>query len=170
MRILGLDPGTHTGWAMWDTEKFAFDDVVSMPIHVAMRLLQVGAEQQPNLIVMEDARLRKWFGKADADEAKYGAARREGAGAAKRDAAIWDDFLSDLEIPFLKRKPVGTKRSAEEFRRLSQWDKPTNEHSRDAGLLVLQINTPMAKQMLREAGLLRTLATSKRKGPKRATA
>lgn len=170
MRILGLDPGTHTGWAMWDTERFEFIEVRSLLIHEALWELESGKRDGlgPHLIVMEDARLRKWFGKADADEARAGSARREGAGAAKRDATIWDHYLTDAGFPFLKRKPVNTKRSAEEFRRLSKWEKPTNEHARDAGMLVLQVNTPMAVQMLREAQELRIISKLPRKGPIRA--
>jgi hypothetical protein len=171
VRILGLDPGTHTGWALWDTERFEFTEVDSKRLHIAMFQLhhmRIG-RTAPDLVIMEDARLRKWFGKADQDEARAGSARREGAGAAKRDATIWDDYLTDVGIPFLKRKPSGTKRPADEFKRLSGWVEPTNEHGRDAGMLVLQVNTPMATQMLREARELYLLAKSTRKGPIRAS-
>lgn len=156
MRILGLDPGTHTGWALWDTESFRFLDVRTFAIHEAFwELEQLQSDGlPPALVIMEDARLRKYFAQADQDEARAGAARREGAGAAKRDATIWDHYLTDRSIPFLKRKPQGTKRSAVEFKRLAKWEHPTNEHGRDAGMLVLQINTPMAKQMIHEAKLL----------------
>lgn len=172
MRVLALDPGTHTGWALWDTDRFEFHDVCSMAVHHAIWMLDSMKDlgTAPALVIFEDARLRKYFAQADKDEARAGAARREGAGAAKRDATIWDDYLTDVGIPFLKRKPMGTKRSAEEFRRLSKWDKPTNEHGRDAGMLVLQLNTPGAKQMLAEAMQLREIRQGAKKQAKRATA
>ena len=71
-----------------------------------------------------------------------------GAGAAKRDAKIWEEFLSDkdvalpysddLGLTFTMHKPQvhGTKWSADYFARVTGFKGRTSEHSRDAALLV----------------------------------
>jgi hypothetical protein len=102
------------------------------------------------LVICEDARLRRSFGRMDKLQAKYGAAVREGAGAAKRDAKIWDDYLRSLGVPYLMRKPAATKYDAQTFARMSAWPDRTNEHQRDAGMIVLGINAPMASALWRD--------------------
>lgn len=140
--VLAIDPGTSTGWARWDARHFQLLEVTSMPIHEAMwRVVQ----ERPEFVICEDARLRRWFGKADKDEEKYGSARREGAGYAKRDATIWDDFLTAMAIPHEMRKPVDTKMKAPEFQRLTKWTGPTNHNARDAAMIVFQLNLPILR-------------------------
>jgi hypothetical protein len=134
VKIVGIDPGTHTGVAVWDTSG-RFLSIQSMAVHRALELLTV---DRPDAVIFEDARKRGWFGKMDEEERKYGHAVREGAGAAKRDATIWEDFLEDRGYPYLPRKPSagGSKWDAATFRNVTKWQERTNEHSRDAGVLV----------------------------------
>lgn len=154
MILIGLDPGTHTGVAVWDCEQFRFLALGSMRIHIAMDEVMQQARHlasRPILVVWEDARLRKVFTKMDEKISRYGMAVREGAGAAKRDAQIWHDFLEDHKIPNLPKKPNNTKRSHVQFMQISGRPGRTNEHARDAGMLVVQINEPTAQGMLRTA-------------------
>ena len=89
------------------------------------------------IIRVEDARQRKWF------EKKYSRKGEEenvlqGAGSIKRDAKIWDDYLADLGVEYQMVPPKGgmTKYTSERFKALTGWKKPTNEHNRDAAMLV----------------------------------
>lgn len=150
MWLIGIDPGTDTGIARYSTDRRDFVEVTSMPIHRAMDEVRLHKEAsagtgQQFLVIFEDARKRQYFGVMDEKTAKYGNAVREGAGAAKRDATIWEDFLTDLGVPFVARKPANTKHSAPYFRALTGWTKRTNEHARDAGMLVFGYTTPMAE-------------------------
>lgn len=115
--------------------------VTSCKIHEAMRIVLHSFEflgQAGCLVRFEDARLRRWFGKMDAEQAKYGAAVREGAGSIKRDCTIWEDFLTDKGIPFEKTAPKNnkTKLKADIFARITGWTGLTNEHGRDSAMLV----------------------------------
>lgn len=157
MILIGLDPGKHTGFAVWCTKAQRFSQIEELSIHEALesvRVIRNGYAPRSLLVVWEDARLRKLFGKMDAKQEKYGAAIREGAGAAKRDAQIWADFLADLRIPNIPKKPHKTKQSHEQFARMlaiadREQFKRTNEHARDAAMLVCQTNEPTAQGMLR---------------------
>ena len=136
--LIGIDVGTHTGFAVWDRCAEAFTEVTSMPIHAALLRVKEIADRYSDgavAVVFEDARLRKWYG---THTAKKDRAKLQGAGSVKRDSTIWEDALRDWGIPFSKVAPKDniTKMDAEPFRRLTGWTRRTNEHGRDAAMLV----------------------------------
>lgn len=137
----GIDPGEHTGIAVWDGASRAFREVATLPIWKAMEEVRRWnyaciAQCVPFYVVFEDARQRKWFPQ-ERNNAEY-RGRLMGAGAAKRDARIWEEYLTDNRIPFraVKPQPGLTKWSAEYFAKITGWQGRTSEHARDAALLV----------------------------------
>lgn len=138
---IGIDPGEHTGIAVWDSDEHAFIDITTCKLHEAFTIVHTWAVSRPLKVVFEDARLRKWF-KQETSTSEY-RGKLMGAGAAKRDSAIWEEFLTDYGIPFEARKPQpgGTKWNKEYWERVTGWTKRTSEHARDAALLVFQKTT-----------------------------
>ena len=143
--LIGIDPGEHTGIAVWDTARQQFRDVLTLPLHRALEYVRrenlALLANSPNgrfLVVFEDARLRTWFPR-ERSNAEY-RGRLMGAGAAKRDARIWEEFLTDLHIPYEAHKPQagGTKWDAGYWARVTGWKGRTSQHARDAALLVFQ--------------------------------
>lgn len=133
MFYIGIDPGTHTGMAVWDSKEGKFLSLETLPIHRAMvevMNLRIGREI---LVVFEDARQRKWYGKGNTN------AKLQGAGSVKRDCSIWEDFCKDYGIPFRAIPPVkgATKITPEYFKLISHYQGRTSEHSRDAAMLVI---------------------------------
>lgn len=145
MIVIGIDPGTVTGLAAWDTDQRKLLKVESHAILAAMRWV---AAWNPGLVVFEDARRRGRFDRMDEQQQKYGAAVREGAGSVKRDCAIWQEFLEERNIPYQARAPRLTKKDRDRFLELTGWAARTNQHGRDAGLVVAGLNTPMAAGMV----------------------
>ena len=138
---IGIDPGEHTGVAIWDTGQRAFRLLATLPLHKALHLVQTWRDSEPHLaddvrVVFEDARQRTWFPR-ERNASEY-RGRLMGAGAAKRDARIWEEFLTDERIPFEAHKPEagGTKWSADYFARITGYKGRCSEHARDAALLV----------------------------------
>ena len=138
MICIGIDPGTHTGVAVWDTRLGRFLNLETLPIHQALLdVLQwhVACLQQKEKmeVVFEDARQRTWFGYENTD------AKKQGAGSVKRDCSIWEDFCKDFDIPFQAKPPVkgATKVSADYFKMVSHYKGRTSEHARDAAMLVI---------------------------------
>lgn len=137
MIYIGIDPGTHTGLAVWDTREAKFLSLETLPIHRAMTYIlkwalkaeDIGQEIQ---VVFEDARQRKWYGKESND-------KLQGAGSVKRDCSIWEDFCRDYQIPFVAVPPMkgGTKVSESYFKTISGWKGRTSNHARDAAMLVI---------------------------------
>ncbi|KQF50035.1 hypothetical protein APC13_01240, partial [Acinetobacter pittii] len=90
------------------------------------------------MLYIEDARLRTWFGRIDSEQKKYGAGVREGIGSVKRDAQIWEDWCKEQGLNYKMVHPAAnkTKTDAKYFLKLTGWAKRTNEHARDAAMLV----------------------------------
>lgn len=134
MIFIGIDTGTHTGVAVWNSEEREFIDIKTMHLHQAIQLVITMCKiwKRENVMVLfEDARQRKWFG-ARSD------AKLQGAGSVKRDAAIWEEFCTDYEISFRAMPPAkgATKLSPEYFKQMTGWTGRTSEHARDAAMIV----------------------------------
>ena len=135
---IGIDPGVHTGVALWDGDRLTI--VETLPLHAALLRVKFLAELYSFngngvTVVFEDARQRKWYGTMTASRDR---ARLQGAGSVKRDCTVWEDALTDWGIPFVKVAPKNniTKMTADYFRRITGWTERTNEHGRDAAMLV----------------------------------
>ncbi len=134
---VGIDPGVKTGVAVATGGKL--QSVESMTITAAMMFLLSIKADAPTVFI-EDARMRTWFGGADARMARSGAGVREGVGSVKRDCSIWEQFCIEQGIAYRMVHPAAnkTKTDADQFRRVTGFVGRTNEHGRDAGMLVHQ--------------------------------
>lgn len=136
MIYIGIDPGTHTGVAVWDTRERRFLSLETLPIHQALIKVMMWRDRVGHdlHVVFEDARQRTWFGRDRNTNAKL-----QGAGSIKRDCSIWEDFCRDYEIPYYAVPPMkgGTKLSESYFKTISGWKGRTSNHARDAAMLVI---------------------------------
>lgn len=136
--FIGIDCGVKTGFAVWIKYDKRLEHVESCKIHEAMDHIEVLNSLYPGQIYIrvEDARLRKWIPEGKNEKAERG--RREGAGSVKRDAIIWEDFLTDKGIPFemVAPKDNKTKLNSKTFQQYTGYKGITNEHMRDAAMLV----------------------------------
>ena len=135
--LIGIDTGVHTGFAV------AFDHgeggelqkVQSLSITQAMQSV-LEYEDEHNLkdimLYIEDARKRTWF--------TGGREKAQGVGSVKRDAQIWEDWCKEQGINFKLIHPAAnaTKKKVEDFTRMTGWTGRTNEHGRDAAMLVFK--------------------------------
>ena len=127
-----IDTGVNTGIAVW--ESGMFKAVRSMTITQAMAFISGHCPPQTTKLYIEDA--RKWIGFNGKTAATQ--ARLQGAGSVKRDAKIWEDWCIEngYEVVFVKPMGKGLKKSAEDFKRITKWTGRTNEHARDAAMIV----------------------------------
>ena len=135
--LIGIDTGVHTGFAV------AFDHgaggelqrVESLSITQAMQCV-LEYEDEHDLkditLYIEDARLRTWF--------TGGREKAQGVGSVKRDAQIWEDWCKEQDINYKMIHPASnaTKKKAVDFKRKTGWTGRTNEHARDAAMLVFK--------------------------------
>lgn len=151
--LAGIDPGVTTGVAVWLPTEKRLRTVDSMTITKAMRWVLEDASivADPHgglLVVWEDCRKHRVFG---AGQRNAGAL--QGVGSVKRDCGIWEEFLTDNRIPNISRRPrsTRTKLKADQFKAATGWDKPSNNHGRDAAMLVAGVTETMARAWLAEA-------------------
>jgi hypothetical protein len=129
---IGIDTGVKTGIAVWSVQEKKFTIVETTKIHKAMDRVKFFHDGYDIKVRVEDARLRKWI--------PYESGREvlQGVGSVKRDASIWEDFLTDIICPheLVPPKNNKTKISKEYFNKITGWDRPSSSHARDAAMLV----------------------------------
>jgi len=141
--IYGIDPGVNTGFAVYFRE---FDDKIkknrfyieSTSIHKAIISLdEFLFKKHPSkvLVRIEDANTWKPFRGVPLSQSN---AKLQGAGSVKRDVKIWIDFFEDYGIDYelVSLQSNLKKLSAIQFKKITGYTCKTNEHSRDAGMLV----------------------------------
>lgn len=149
MIYIGIDTGVHTGIAVWDNRQRSFEMISALKIHQAMKEVIERADKCAKLgikliVRVEDPRQRTWYetNKMNREEERK---RLQGVGSVKRDASVWEDFLTDLEAEYGKDrlefqmvapKNNKTKLSSDSFKAYTRWEQRTNEHGRDAAMLV----------------------------------
>lgn len=131
---IGIDVGTKTGIAVWDRQSKSFTRLDTLKIHEAWALVTRINQGYVGMIFVrvEDARKISW----ETKDKKADAARAQGAGSVKRDAAIWEDFLTDMNIPFEMVKANNTKLPADKFEMITGYKEQTSSHARDAAMMV----------------------------------
>lgn len=130
---IGIDSGVNTGIAIWNCSTGQFVDIKTTMIHRAMETVRQYAVSHKIRVIVEDARKATYGRNTETDYHKA-----QGAGSVKRDGKIWEDFLTDLKVPFEMKRPVKskTKLSKESFQIITKYKGITSNHSRDAALLV----------------------------------
>lgn len=135
--VIGVDTGVNTGFAIWNVYSQTFCYINTMKIDFALETISSWDKAEYNiLVIVEDARLRKFF-KGENMQAK-----QQGAGSVKRDAKIWEDYLKRKNIDFQMVNPTSrkTKINKDYFQKLTGYKGNTSEHGRDAAMLVFGHN------------------------------
>lgn len=135
--LIGVDTGVNTGFAVAVDKGQGGElmQVGSLSITKAMErvkeLLKEHGQDSVHIFI-EDPRLRTWF--------TGGREKAQGVGSVKRDAQIWEDFCKENEINYKLIHPKNnvTKSKADIFKKMTGWTGRTNEHARDAAMLVFR--------------------------------
>ena len=135
--LIGIDTGVNTGFAVAEDKGNGgeLQKVTSISITQAMQQVNELIAQHGKEVVqliIEDARQRKWF--------TGGREKAQGVGSVKRDAKIWEDWCTENQINYrmIHPKNNSTKYKADTFKKITGWTGRTNEHARDAAMLVFR--------------------------------
>jgi hypothetical protein len=139
--IVGIDPGKLTGVAVYNRKTRRLIAVGSSSFWDAIDLVR-GLRKNHGAAMMvriEDPNLikRPMYRRLDSVEGKN--VRENMAakiGSNRRDAALWVEWLERNGIEYERVMPVRSKVKAGYFKALTGWKGSTNEHGRDAGMLV----------------------------------
>jgi len=130
--VVGIDPGINTGLALYDKQGKKLTAVMTVQVHQAFELVKRMNQDGIKLFVrVEDARKRKRYG-------PNSNAKIQGAGAIKIQCRQWEMFLQQEGISFDLVAPaqIKTKVDAKKFKIITGWAGRTNNHGRDAAMLV----------------------------------
>lgn len=133
MILIGIDPGTNTGFAksfdgkLHEVKTYSIVQALEAVAHTAK---WAKSQDQQLIVYIEDARQRKWV--------TGGREKLQGVGSIKRDCGIWEEFCvyHDIAFELVAPKNNKTKLSAEQFKRYTGWAHRTSEHARDAAMLI----------------------------------
>ncbi|MDI3237529.1 hypothetical protein QK338_05285 [Acinetobacter ursingii] len=136
MKILvGIDTGVNTGFAVAVDEGKGGEliQVISLTITQAMARVMELCDlygKSHLYLYIEDPRKRTWF--------KGGREKAQGVGSVKRDAQIWENWCKENKIKYTLVHPKDncTKYKSDTFKKVTGWMGRTNEHARDAAMLV----------------------------------
>ena len=131
---IGIDTGVNTGLAimLWGD----LTRVETTSITRAMALILQWCPSEETKIYIEDA--RKWNGYSKNITDKKSKSKAQGAGSVKRDAQIWEDWCKEngYAAVFIAPYHNNTKLDQKDFERITKWTGRTNNHSRDAAMLI----------------------------------
>lgn len=155
MIYIGIDPGKKTGFAVWNGKARDFEEIETFDFWGAIyRILdwkRWPERTQDLCVVIEATHLNpsmhaKTIGITKAMEHLPESARMsslmkiaQNVGGNKREAELFVEFAKKHDIMVIEAKPTRksvTKITAEKFKIWTGWDGRTNEHSRDAAMLV----------------------------------
>lgn len=131
--LIGIDPGANTGYARIKNSKLV--EVGSMwavkaEIEIQLESARLSGIDGTLKVFIEDARQRKWV--------TGGREKLQGVGSVKGECRRWEQFCEthDIDYELVAPKNNKTKTTASEFRRITGWQQRTNEHGRDAAMLI----------------------------------
>lgn len=140
--IIGIDPGANTGLGVWSPHAKKFLFLKKLPFWSAIdKVTDLNEEYVIDVVIEDPTQNKPVFPNKlkDVDSVLQAMRMAQNIGSNKRDAQLWFDFFDYMKIPYRKRRPTRkshTKLTAEAFNKITGWSGPSNEHSRDAGMLV----------------------------------
>lgn len=156
--LIGIDPGVNTGVAVMHLGTGQLCLVGTFKIHQAINVVEDWIWGPPGtVVIVEDARMRG--GKK---------AAAQGAGSVKRDSKIWEDYLTDYDIPFLMIHPAaaakGKNMDDATFRKITGYDEKgrISQHARDAAMMIFGWNRRMLELALKEKETIKATKTHKK--------
>lgn len=135
--LIGIDTGVNTGFAVaidvgngGDLQKVESVSITQAMANINELVTEYGKENIK--LYIEDARLRTWF--------TGGREKAQGVGSVKRDAQIWENWCKEQDLNYIMIHPKAnaTKTKAAVFKKRTGWSGRTNEHARDAAMLVFR--------------------------------
>lgn len=136
---LGIDGGSDTGVAMWDKIGKKFDWIETVAFwDLSEYLISLTDIAKQNLcVVIEDPGLNKSInaGRRNANPLIMGKIG-QAVGSVKAESRLLIYLLERLNINHVVIRPTAGKKNASQFKSITKYEASTNQHERDAGLLV----------------------------------
>lgn len=133
--VIGIDPGINCGIAIWNTKRKEFDFISSCHIWVLFDRINNHYEQHGSGLLIRIENPNTWVPFKSITQNN---SRLQGAGAVKQTYKHIIQYLDYHNIEYQNVRLQGSlkKLSSAKFKQITGWAEPTNEHGRDAAMLV----------------------------------
>jgi hypothetical protein len=139
MRVVGIDPGVSTGFAVYDDGKLVSLETIE-PYQVAWHLSQLQFE--PLFVAFEDSRLQShvWLPSQSKGVASNIARK---VGMVDAWCYLIERVCEEYDIAYMRISPKakGQKLNAKDFELFTGWDGKSNQHERDAAMVAWQFRS-----------------------------
>ncbi len=138
--FIGIDPGLNTGFAVWLVKEQTYDYLETLTFWDVLCQIEEDFDPDEVIIVLEDPAQNKptFFHKATKPRIREKIS--QDVGGNKREARLLADGLGRMGYRVKLVQPKQRKLSAAEFKARTGYERRTNEHVRDAGMLVHGLN------------------------------
>ena len=136
---IGIDPGETTGIAVWNSSKKKFIEFKGLKFWDAIKYVTEHLDDYDVKLIIENPNMNKAMHLSTIKGSKSEAMTlniAQKVGMNKRDAKLWIDYCKFMQVSFHTVKPIRRKLDSDMFNRLTGWKERSNQHSRDAGMLV----------------------------------
>jgi hypothetical protein len=147
--IVGIDPGTRNGLAVWHVDEARLVSVGTFSFwQMFDRLPPV---DWVVLVVLEDASGVGLYARHQRRGEHVARRIARNVGANQRDAQTIYEYLRRHQYPVVRVPPVrAAKWNRATMERITGWTGPTSQHGRDAARLIYGMTRAHAEQMTRE--------------------
>lgn len=139
MRVIGIDPGVNTGVAVYEDGSLVHLETIQ-PMEYPMLLSSYAME--PLFICFEDSRLQSHVWIPSQSKGVAASISRK-IGMVDAMCFMLEGLCLQYGVAFFKVSPKqkGIKVDAELFKKLTRWDKRSNQHERDAAMVAWQFRS-----------------------------
>lgn len=139
---IGIDPGVDTGVCVWDADQQTILRLDTLGFWSVIGLLSAYKNQHGELlsVVIEDPNLNKamhWQQKKSVRGFNPATKIAQNVGQNKKEAELIIKYLEANQFSYEAIRPVTRKIGARVFKHLSGYKDRTNQHVRDAAMLVI---------------------------------
>lgn len=127
MRVVGLDPGQEFGVAVYINGKL-------MELRTGNISEATHSHVDADLLIFEDARKQSKVLVFESNSAKKLKIAQD-VGGIKMLCSMIEFFRADLQLIGVSPRQKGKKINAEQFKSITGWSKPSNQHTRDAAMV-----------------------------------
>ncbi len=139
MLLIGIDPGVHTGFASWDTDKKEFTVLKTLTFWKTIKAFEAIDLETPKELIhvyIEDPGGNKpTFGRSRMSKAILDR-KSQNVGSNKAEARLLIEYLKMNGYNYTAVVPTASKLKAEGFEKMTKITTRTSQHVRDAAFMV----------------------------------
>ena len=137
---VGIDTGKNTGLAVWDSEKKRFDLIKPCDFHDCIYAIVGNYPPRYTVIRVELSQTKAVWHKGKRTDMKKNNTIAVNVGMVRRESELMLEMLTMAGYKVIPVKPSG-KIDANVFEKITGYKGRTNQHTRDAAMMVYGMNT-----------------------------